>query len=350
MRMARLVSLAAGLFTLAIASPSFAQVGGGFGWSSGGAPTGGTYGMPAPPPTQTAPSNKSTDLEIGTLYVAAASYGVGTGIWLDAELGISDPGLRFIAPGVLGVGAPVGVYFADHPAMPRGVPAAISVGLAIGGGEGFGIWSYQFVKNESDSAWGFKELARSTFIGSTIGGVAGAAVGYTMGPSPKTSMLLGSGVIWGAGIGTMFGYGASESGIGYGRSNDSASLGGLIGYNIGLAGAAGLSTVWIPSYKNLAYMWAGAGAGFVVTLPVYLFYAGSDGDEHPAKRGLIVQGVGVTAGIAAGAAFTFYDKDDLTLANKDPFSGPKPAFAQVTAVGPMAVPGGMGAQLSGILF
>jgi len=333
--------------SLVTAVSAEAQVGGQWGWNPATGGTGTSYGAPpqqygAPPPQQFSHTQKSSDVEIGSLYAVAAMYGVGTGVWIDAEAGIDDPGLRFIAPIVLGVGAPVGVYFLDQPALNRGIPASITAGIAIGAGEGFGIWSYQFVKSDSSEAWGFKGLARATFIGATIGGGAGAAVGFLQEPSPKTSILLGSASLWGAGIGSMFGYGVSEKGIGYGRANDSASLGGLIGYNALLVGAAGLSTVYVPSQRSLLWMWAGAGIGFAGTLPVYLFYAGSDA---PAKRGLIVQGVGTTVGIAAGGLFTLNDRDSV-MDNK---RSNQPAL-QITSVGPMPLAGGMGGQISGTIF
>jgi hypothetical protein len=332
---------------VAVASPAAAQVGGQWGWNPMTGGTGTSYGTPPTQPYQQpyqpTSARKSSDVEIGSLYGAAAMYGVGTGVWIDAEAGIKDPGLRFIAPIILGVGGPVGVYFLDQPALNRGIPASITAGMAIGAGEGFGLWSYQFVRSDSKDSWGFKGFARATFIGATVGGAAGAAVGFLQEPSPKTSILLGSASLWGASIGSMFGYGASEKGIGYGRANDSASVGGLIGYNVGLLGAAGLSTVYVPSEKALVWMWAGAGIGFVGTLPVYLFYAGSD---STAKRGLIVQGVGTSIGLAAGAIFTLNDRD--TVAEGDRKANP---FAKITSVGPMPLPGGgMGGQIAGTLF
>ena len=344
--MKRELSILAGLLTATVSATASAQFGGTIGWNPQSGGTGTGYGMPVPAPSSGSSSGQSSDLEIGSLYVAGTAYGIGTGVWLDAELGITDPGLRFIAPAVLGVGAPIGVYFLDHPPMPRGVPAAISLGLTLGAGEGFGVWSYQFVTSSKEEAWGFRGLARGSFIGATIGGAAGAAVGFTQEPSPKTSLFVGSSARGGAGIGTMFGYGSTSKDQGYGLSNDGASLGGLIGYNAGIVGSAALSTVWIPTYKNTAFMWGGAAVGFLATTPVYLFYAGSD---SPAKRGLIVQGVGTTLGIVAGAMFTFYDKDDI--ATTDPYRRARPPIAQLTGIGPMPIPGGgAGAMVQGVLF
>ena len=249
------------------------------------------YVVPAP--------NKRSDTEITVLYSAAAAYGVGVGVWFGAEAKIKDPGVFLIAPVILGVGAPLGVYFLDQPSLPRGLPAAIASGMVIGAGEGIGIASYQFVSSTKADAWGFRGLSRATALGATLGGAGGFALGYLQDPSPKSSLLTTSGVAWGAAIGAMYGYGASAKGIGYGKANDSAALGGLIGFNVGLAAAAGLSTVYIPSYRALEYMWIGAGAGAAISLPVYLAYAGKGGP--PAKRGLIFSGTMTTLGIVAGA-------------------------------------------------
>ncbi len=298
-----------------------------------------------PPPPQVGPSygsssGQSSDLEIGTLYVASAAYGVGAGVWIDAEFGVKENAIRFIPPAILGVGAPIGVYFLDHPPMPRGVPAAISSGMFIGAGEGMGIWSYQYVKSSASDQWGFTGMARSVFIGSTLGGIGGAAMGYLQAPSPKQSLFMSSAVLWGAGIGSMFGYGSTSKDKPYAEANDSASLGGLIGYNVGLLGAAGLSTVWVPTYRNIAFMWAGAGAGAAAGFIAFPF--------SPNRRYLVFQGTATTLGLAAGAVFTLDDPDDF--AKTDPYGRPKQALASITGVGPMAVQGGMGAQVTGVLF
>lgn len=295
--------------------------------------------------TYTAP--RATQLEKGFLYGFSAGYGVGTGVWLDADLGVEDPGLRIIMPAILGVGAPVGVYLVDQQLpFTRGQAAAIATGMAIGVGEGLGIASYQFVSAKRDDVWGFRGFSRSIFFGSTAGAALGYAAAVTMEPSPKTSLLLGSSVVWGSAIGSMFGYGASNPERSWGESNDAAGLGGLIGYNAGLVGAAALSSVWVPTYKSLAWMWAGFGVGTGASSVVYLFYAGSD---HSPRRGLIVQGTAATLGLLAGAALTFNDTSDIAE-NDGPWQTASPAGFQITGGGPMAVPGGMGLQVSGLLF
>jgi hypothetical protein len=286
-------------------------------------------------------SNKRSSSEIAVLYGMSAAYGVGMGVWFGAELGIEDPGLFLIAPAVLGVAAPVGVYASDsYSTMHRGMPAAIATGMFIGAGEGIGIASYQFVTADKDDAWGFRGLARSTAIGSTLGAVGGYALGYFQEPSPKSSLFMGSGVVWGSAIGSMFGYGASKGDVGYGLANDSASLGGLIGFNVGLAATGVLSTLYIPSYEAIEFMWLGAGIGAAVSLPVFLFYAGDGGP--PAKRGLVFTGTATTLGIVAGAL----------LAGPDSSRGSRESrrsFASINYVAPQPMQGGMGLNIGGTL-
>jgi hypothetical protein len=288
-------------------------------------------------------SNKSTPLEIGFLYVTGTAWGIGTGIWLDAEAGIKDPGLRFILPGLLGVAAPVGVYFLDSPPMPEGLPSSIATGMLIGAGEGLGIASYQWVHAEKENEWTFRGLARSEFIGSTLGGAAGAGFYYLVRPTPRTNAFVASSVLWGTIIGSEFGAGASTARAPWGLTNDSMSLGGLVGFNVGLAGAAGLAaTVWTPSWNQLGWMWGGLAVGTVVTLPVYIFYANSDYDP---RRGLVFQGVAGTLGLAAGALIG--NPNSSSVAAND--LGPK-KLARVLGGSVMPVPGGAGAQLMGELW
>jgi hypothetical protein len=277
------------------------------------------------------------------LYAVSAAYGVGMGIWISAEIGADDPSLLLIPPVVLGIAAPVGVFFLNQPRMPKGMPAAISAGMAIGAGEGIGIASYQFVTADEEDAWGFRGLARSVAIGSTVGAIGGFAVGYYLEPPPQSSVFMSSGVVWGSAIGSMFGYGVSEAGVGYGRSNDRAALGGLIGYNVGLAATAGLSTVFAPSWEQLAWMWGGAGIGAAVSLPIFLFYAGED--TPPAKRGFVFMGTASTLGLIAGGLLS---SGSLGVsAEAEPPEGR--SWATITHVGPMAADGGLGLSIGGLL-
>jgi hypothetical protein len=278
------------------------------------------------------------------LYGTSVAWGVGTGIWLDALFEIEDPGLRFILPGVFGVAAPVAVFLADRPAMPEGLPSAIAAGMIIGAGEGLGIASTQWVVADEENEWGFKGLATSEFIGSTVGGAGGAVFYYFLKPHPKNNVFITSSIFWGALIGSEFGGGASGSFALWGETNDSVATGGLIGFNVALVGAAGLSAFWTPSWDQIGWMWGGLAIGSVVTAPVYIFYAGSDYDP---RRGLIFQGVAGALGIGAGALIGRPDKRGA-IAEKEELEHPK--FARVLGGNFMPVEQGIGASVYGELW
>lgn len=332
----------AGLLGVTTAAHAQLQGGvqGGFGTQQG--PSFQTQGnFPQQPfPVQQPLRRERTQLEMNVLYGTSIAYGVGMGIWVSTEAGFDDPAIFLIPPAILGVAAPVGAYFFDRPKLKRGVPAAVAAGAIIGAGEGLGVWSYQHVSSSEANEWGFRALARAEAIGATVGAAGGLALGYLQSPSPKSSLLMSSSVLWGTAVGSMFGYGATTAGQGYALSNDGAALGGLIGFNVGLAASAGLSTVYIPSYRSLAAMWIGAGVGFAASLPIYLLYARDGGP--PAKRGLIFSGVATTLGIGAGALFTFGDEDSASTDSA-------PRFATIHGFTPFAVEKGAGISVVGEL-
>ncbi|WP_437658223.1 hypothetical protein [Sorangium sp. So ce1182] len=340
-----LASLLSALLVSSVSWTASAQYGAPpYGGQQGGAYGGPYGGYTYPPPQQKKTQPKSTPLEVGYLYATSVAYGVGTGIWFDAVAGIDDPGVQFIAPAVLGVAAPVGVYFLDQPPMPRGLPSAIATGMVIGAGEGLGIASYQYVSARKGKEWGFLGLATSEVIGSTVGGAAGLGFYYLLRPKPQTNMLLASGAVWGTIIGSEFGAAASNGS--WSESNDSVSLGGLIGFNVATAGAVGLAIAWTPSWNQLAWMWGGLGIGTVVSLPIYFAYIGSD---HDPRRGLIAQGAAGTLGLVAGALFLGKpDPAGEVAANEEQRA--HPPFARVLGGSLVPYRGGMGAVVLGELW
>lgn len=260
------------------------------------------YQQPQSYPAATTSSRDRTSSEMAALYATSAVYGFGLGIWFSTELKLEhDPAPFLIAPFVLGVAAPIGAFALDHPRMRRGKPSAISAGLLLGAGEGLGIWGTQAVSANANDAWKFRGLARASAIGSTVGGVAGWAVGEFLEPPPMTSWLAVSGAFWGTSVGSMFAYGGTSGSANWGRANDKAALGGLIGYNVGMVAAGGLGVLTVPTATQVAWMWGGAGIGAAVSLPVFLFYVGDGGP--PARRGFIFMGTTTTLGIIAGGIF-----------------------------------------------
>ena len=193
----------------------------------------------------------------------------------------------------------------------------------------------------SDAAdeWGFKGLARSVALGSTVGGIAGFAVGYYAEPDPASTVLFSSGAVWGTLIGTSIGYGATSADLDYSQANDGAALGGLIGFNSGLVVGAALAFTMEPSWHQLGWMWAGAGLGAVVSAPFYLLYIPDD--APPAKRGLIITGTLIGVGTIAGAIIGSGHVQKRLSAEIE-----QPAW-QIVSVHPISVDGGLGAGVTG---
>ena len=327
------------------------------------------YGGGYQPPYQTPGRPVSSPLEIGLLYVTAASWGVGTGIWIDSEISTAkgehiDPAAAIVAPAILGVAAPLGVFAADRiprTPMSAGLPSAIAGGMILGAGEGLGIWGHTMVTHECDSSNapiscrgqpGFTELGRAIFVGSTIGGVAGGVGYYFLKPSPKTNFFLISAGAWGAIAGSFMGGGASDEGSAWEETDDAVSTGGLVGFNVFLAAAAGASFLWKPSWSQLGGMWAGYAIGTVLSTPIYFAYI----DSGDPRRGLIAQSLLGTLGIVGGALLFGRPDPAGTLENVEDPHRPKYArggdkfIPHITSGGLMPVQGGMGANVQGTLW
>jgi len=312
------------------------------------------YGQPSQPgyqtslgvPATTGTRKRDSD-EMTGLYATSAAYGLGMGVWFSSELKIKDPGLFLIAPIGLGVAAPIGAYFLDRPSMNRGTPAAISAGLLLGAGEGLGIWGTERVTSTNENEWGFRGLSRAAALGATVGGVAGYLAGEFMEPPPTTSVLAVSGAVWGTAVGSMFGYGSTDRS--WGGSNDRTAVAGLIGYNVGMLAAGGLGAAMVPSPKQIAWMWGGAGIGAAASLPVFLLYAGNGGP--PARRGFIFMGTATTLGIIAGGVFS---AGSAVISGKvEPLSHvaeqSRPSLVQVQGLVPMLASGRVGLSVVGSL-
>lgn len=318
----------------------------------GHAPPG--YGQPgyAPPgyaPPGYAPPSAArarADWEIGVLYGVGALYGAGMGVWLSTELDVDDPGIFLIAPAVLTLAGPVGVYFLDRPKVKPGLPLAITTGMVIGTGNASGLVIYQHASRPDADAWGFEELTRSIAIGSTIGAAGGYAAGVMLEPPPASGLLVTSGVLWGTAVGSMFGYGASAEDKSYHEANENIALGGLIGLNVGWVATGALTAAFAPSLEQVGSMWLGGVIGAAISAPVYLLYIGDD--KPPVRRGLLFTGTTTTLGIIGGAVFGSGKTPSLARAD-DAFVASLGSWGKLDYLSPMVLSDGFGLGLGGRL-
>ena len=266
------------------------------------------------------------------LYITSSLYGVGTGVWIDALAKISDPGPAVIMPLVFGAAAPIGVYLWDDQGGPlhRGVPSSIATGLFLGGVEGVAIagtqWQYT---REKDKDWTFATQTTVTWIFATGGGVGGWAFGEWIRPDPRSMGFIAGTSAWGAISGTFIGVAVSGA-----DWKDGASVAGLIGYNVGIAGGGALSIIHTPSWRAQQYMWAGYGVGTLVGCIVFPFYLFSDAD---AKHGFIGPALGGLAGAAIMGAFN-YDLKDPEDAKTSRVKEWKPPFDLAVLPAPALTP------------
>jgi hypothetical protein len=323
---------------------------------------------------------------MGVLYGTSIAWGVGTGIWIDAEAEVKDPGIAIIAPGLFGIAAPAGVFLVDRYAfrrgMPEGLPSAVAAGMLIGAGEGLGITGTQYVLSDEESEWGFKGLARSEVIGATVGGAAGVGLYYGLKPYPETNVMWVSSVFWGTAVGSLIGGGVSNGEWGKdapvdepndegqlfpcpdidpadpnanmcdGReqANDTVAIAGLIGFNVGLGAAIAGSIFWTPSWTQLGWMWGGFAIGAAAGAIVYPFYAAAP--EADPRRGLVVQAITGTVGLTLGAIFAKPSRSTKRYAmgeeEKEEEDGYEPHDVQIIGGGLMPVRNGAGMQVTGL--
>ncbi len=303
---------------------------------------------------------------MGMLYGTTIAWGGGVGIWIDSEIWHDqpvDPGLALIAPIGFGAAAPLSVFLVDRFAfrrgMPEGLPSAIATGMLVGAGEGLGIAGTQWVTANEPNEWGFRGLARAEVITSTIGAGAGVGLYYLLKPLPATNVLISSASFWGAGLGSMIA-GGSTTGCKptvvpdceWGATNDWVAIGGLIGFNVAVAGAVTSSIWWTPSWDQVGWMWGGYAIGGVASLPVYAIYAATD--NYDPRRGLIFTSVATTIGLGLGVALASprrrnnFASNDVDVDDDSPKANDD--WIQIQGGGLMQVNQGVGVQVMGALY
>ena len=264
--------------------------------------------MPAAAAATPARKRRRSEFEMSYLYGAGAIYGVGTGIWLDSVFKWTEPSIAIMPPVILGAGAVVGTYLWDrNTTLHRGVPAATSLGLTLGLGQGMAISLTQAQNSPVGSEWKFSTVSTISWLTMTGGGVGGYFWGEYFRPDPRSIALIGSGSAMGTVSGALIGGGVTGKNFTEGDFKDGATTGSLVGLNVGMLGSAVLSTLWTPSWKTTQYMWMGYGIGVGASTLAFVPTLASGGDN---QKVLVLSGIMGIAGAAVTGALTADARDD----------------------------------------
>jgi hypothetical protein len=206
-----------------------------------------------PVPIAITRSDARDGFEAAGLYATTIGYGLATGLWLDAQLGVTSLEAAAWIP-LVGVGAGVAAgYLVDHPrAVRRGTPTTLGTGLALGllGGASVGLQGWR------NGDWSTATMATVTWAGATAG--LGTAVMLTLLASPTqggASITL-SGGFWGGALGFLTAY-AFDSERYYGSFT-------LIGEAVGVAAAVVGASLLRPSPSLARWVDLGALTGALV--------------------------------------------------------------------------------------
>jgi hypothetical protein len=256
-------------------------------------------------PSSAAGDGQRTTDELSWLYLTAVAYGLGTGGWLAVQTE-PDSAAGGILPALgLAGAAAAAVAFADsRDAFAYGVPQSITTGLTLGVAEGaaWAVWNQSRVRAADE--WEDKMLATVIWGASTLGAVAGGAVGALAGTTPGRASMVGSSGIW---TGVLSGLAvASLSGNAADERDDRALLAGALGLNVGAVAGAILAGPVSPSIARVRFMDLGGIAGGLLAGGIYV--SATDGfkrEDDGQERGLYATtALGIAAGLGAATYLT----------------------------------------------
>lgn len=279
-----------------------------------------------------ATDRRSTD-EISVLYLNAVVYGIGSGLWVDAQTE-PDTAAGAILP-VLGLAgaAAGGVVLVDRHPLRYGVPQSIVSGMYLGFEEGL-VWTlWNQAKAHYYDEWSGGTLASVIWLSATAGLATGGIVGTVGGTTPGRASFVGSAGLWGGAV----------AGLGLGaltpdddRLDDRALLAAGLGLNAAAIGGAFAAGPVSPSIARVRFLDLGGISGAMVFGGLYV--AAKDTKADP--RTLL----GVTAlGIASGLGVAWWATDGMP---KD-LGATRAASASISRFSVLPVTGGAELGMAG---
>ncbi len=276
-------------------------------------------------------SNERTGDEMSFLYMTAAGYGAGTGLWIDAQ---TEPdSLRgWILPPLLLAGvAPAGAYALDSVGKPLkyGVPQSIAEGILIGAEQGAMLAWWLYARSGDRDEPNVQHMASMAWGSATVGAVAGGLLGSTLGATPGRASFVGSTALWG---GVAFGLSTGAVSPDDTERDDRTALASAIGVAAGTLGGAIVAGPLSPSPARVRLTDLAALGGGVLMAGGYLAFTDGEFEQRTTL------GMG-TVGIAAGYAVGWY------VTRHMPADRPADRAATKTSIFPQVVPTRGGATL-----
>jgi len=233
------------------------------------------------------PCRRSSE-EVLELYAWSSAFGLLTGAYVATIAGLKDGVGGGIA--LLGVAAAaLGVYGLDTAmdGMPSGMPGAIWTGILLGLGEGVLI-SASFGREPFEGS----SAAHLTWWGAAVGAGLGGAAGFLLRAEPGDSALVRSGAGWGAFFAEMLNLAL--------REDDTIDALRVVftGYNVGLVGAAILTSALRVTRLEALYLDAGGVLGITAgALAFGATHAGSAGTRSAERDAGLLMGIGAAGGM-----------------------------------------------------
>lgn len=256
-------------------------------------------------------ANPRSALGAVTLYGSLVGYGLGTGVFADLRLGITDLRAAAWLP-LVGAGAGLaGALLLDrpHPVSPS-LTASLNTGLVLGTLAGGGL-ALQLQRHVDgfDTA----DAATAVWAGATVGLGLGVGLHAALHPSPGSASFVQSGGAWGGALGLLTGLALQRDA----HLGLALGVGELLG-----AGAAAFATHALrPTPGRVHWMDLGALGGALVgtAISLLLLY---EADQRPAALAtveLCTLGGGV-------AGYLFGARREPPSHDREARGGPSPAF------------------------
>jgi hypothetical protein len=261
---------------------------------------------PAPPEPAAATSRRTGD-ELTLLYTHAFLYGLGTSTWFLLQVK-PDSGAAAILPFVgftAGTIGAVGLVDGYAP-FRRGLPHAIAAGVYLGFGQGVWIVGAQHARvsgladagRPAPERWRAETVSTVLWTTTTLGGIAGGALGAIDGTTPGRVSFVASSAIWsGLFVGAVAAAALPEGPYRY----QGAFIAGGAAYNVGLVGGVVAASSVSMSVARARFLDLGGVAGGVAALGLYSLAAGSDTSVRGA---LATTAAGALVGLASAWVLT----------------------------------------------